>query len=269
MSCLITKADIEWEIFDLYDQSKYKKVLKGKSGEFSIDLKDAAKLSIEDAIQQSFYNFMNTSEVKKLLKKDGEEKVNYDLITLKQAGSINNIEDALASTVTIKRKSSHGSGCIVSNDGYIVTNFHVVSGDEKITVLDNEGKEYEAKLVRKNENLDLALLKVESNFKNSFSVKSEEKNYTIGDDIFVIGTPASLELNQTVTKGIISGTRKHDNNVYIQIDASVNPGNSGGALVKKNGEFVGVINSKIRGVGLEGLGFSIPIQKVREGLFIN
>lgn len=267
MEYVTATTDIEWEIFDTYDRSKFKKSFKASSGEFIVD-NVAVNNSIEDAIQESFYNFMNTSQVKDLLKKENDEKVKYDLLTLKTNNTINTIEDAMSSTVTIKRKNGHGSGCVVSTDGYIVTNYHVVSGDGKITVVDKDGKENEAKLVRKNEGLDLALLKVSESFQKTYQL-GQVKNYSVGDDIFVIGTPASLELNQTVTKGIISGTRKNQENVYIQIDASVNAGNSGGALVKKNGEFVGVINAKLFGVGVEGIGFSIPMQKVKEGLFLN
>ncbi|MEL1241273.1 S1C family serine protease [Flavobacterium flavipallidum] len=264
---LVTKAEIEWEIFDLYDQSKFKKKFTAKSGEFVIDKKESIKESVENAIEQSFYNFMNESEVKKIIKKDKEEKIHFDYLTLQTDQKVNNIEDALSSSVTIKREKSHGSGCVVSKDGYIVTNFHVVSGSEKITVLDSNGKEFEAKLIRKNEQLDLALIKVDATFKSSFSLN--DNKYMVGDDIFVIGTPASTELGQTLTKGIVSGTRKNENNIYIQIDASVNPGNSGGALVKKSGEFIGIVNSKLAGLGYEGLGFSIPIQKIKEGLFLN
>ena len=264
----VSKIEIEWEIFDLYGQSKFKKVYNSKSGEFAVNRKDFLKSSIEDAIAESFYKFMDAKDIKSLIKKENEEKIKYDELNLQRGEAITNIEEAMSSTVTIKVKDGHGSGCVVSKDGYIITNFHVIANSDKLTVIDREGKEHSAKLIRKNENLDLALIKIENvNFKNSYVIPSS-KNYSIGDDIFVIGTPTSVELGQTLSKGIISGNRTFDQNNFIQTDASVNGGNSGGALTKKSGELIGIVNAKISGFGVEGLGFSIPAELIVSGLFI-
>lgn len=268
MNFLVTTAVIEWEIMDIYDQSKFKKQFKSKSGEFVINGKESANASLEDAINNSFFQLMQIKEVNELLKLENNVVEKFDALALKADKTTSNLEEALHATVTIKKKSGHGSGCIISNDGYIVTNFHVVAGNEEFTVVDGEGKEYKATLIRKSEELDLALIKVASTFAHAFKLVNN-KNYSIGDDIYVAGTPASLELSQTLTKGIISGNRKSGTNTYIQLDASVNSGNSGGALVKKTGEFVGVINSKIIGFGMEGLGFSIPADRVIDGLNIS
>ncbi|MFY8186635.1 MAG: S1C family serine protease [Flavobacterium sp.] len=265
---IVTSVEIEWEVFDLYDQSKFKKSFKSTSGEF-VSKKDTNGFtnSLEDAINVSFFNFMNESEMKKLILKGEETREVYETLSFLSKNP-QNLEEALKATVTVKSDKGHGSGCVVSQDGYIVTNFHVVAkAGDKLKIINNDGLEVEAKLIRKSEELDLALLKVNSNFEYSFKLINQ-KNYSVGDDIFVIGTPESIELSQSLTKGIISGTRKNGNNVFIQIDASVNSGNSGGALVKKSGEFVGVINAKLFGLGVEGLGFSIPSEKVMSGLYI-
>ncbi len=267
---LVTKIELEWEIFDLYDQSKYKKSFKSESGEFKISYdKDSnyLKNSIEDAISESFYKFMDSKEVKGLIKQEAEEKIKFENLTLLKGNIITNMEEAMNATVTIKVKDGHGSGCAVSKDGYIITNFHVVSNAEKLTVVDRAGKEYTAKLIRKNENLDLALIKIEGSFLSTYAIPSA-KNYSIGDDIFVIGTPTSVELGQTLSKGIISGNRVFDKNSFIQTDASVNGGNSGGAVTKKSGELIGIVNSKVSGVGVEGLGFAIPAEFITTGLYI-
>ena len=264
---IVTKLDLEWEIFDLYDQSKYKKVFKAESGEFATSRTDFLRMSVEDAISESFYKLMDSKEVKNLIKQESEEKVKYDMLVMQSAATITNIEDAMNATVTIKVKDGHGSGCVVSKDGYIVTNFHVVSSSDKLTVVDRNGKEYAAKLIRKNENLDLALIKVEASFEKSYTIPSSKK-YTVGDDIFVIGTPTSVELGQTLTKGIISGNRVFDKNTFIQTDASVNGGNSGGAVTKKSGELIGIVNAKVSGFGVEGLGFAIPAELIETGLFL-
>ncbi|RAR47822.1 S1C family serine protease [Flavobacterium lacus] len=268
MNFLVTKIDIEWEIYDLYDQSKYKKSFKAESGEFAMKTENFVRMSVEDAITESFYKFLDAKEVRDIIKKENEEKINYEQLVLTKSLPINNLEDALNSTVTIKVKNGHGSGCVVSKDGYVVTNFHVVSSTDKITVVDRNGKEYNAKVIRKNENLDLALIKLDdADFKNCYQIPSE-KNYIIGDDIFVIGTPTSVELGQSLTKGIVSGTRTFDKNNFIQTDASVNGGNSGGALTKKSGELIGIVNAKVSGFGVEGIGFSIPAELIVSGLFV-
>ncbi|TRW26541.1 serine protease [Flavobacterium zepuense] len=269
MNFLITKADIEWEIFDLYNQSKYKKTIKAESGEFSLDYdrESAFKNSLEDAITASFFKFLDAAEVQKLLPKEDTKEIKLETIKLSRPAVVSNLEDAMEATVTIKSKDGHGSGCFVTNDGYIVTNFHVVSGVEKITVITKDGKEYDGKVVRRNEYSDLALVKVEGNFSKAFTLPSS-KNYKVGDDIFAIGTPKSIELGQSLSKGIISGFRTYEKNNLIQTDASVNGGNSGGALVNKNGEFIGVVNAKVFGVGVEGLGFSIPAETIFKDLSI-
>lgn len=264
-SFLITKLDIEWEIFDLYNQSKYKQSFKGiASGEFSLDFdaENVSKNSLQDALTESFYKFMDSKEVKKLIKKENEEEVKLEKLKLVRPAVVSNLEDAMEATVTIKTKDGHGSGCFISTDGYIVTNFHVVAGtSDKITVINKEGKEFPAKLIRKNEFSDLALIKIEGTSAKAFTLP-QTKNYKIGDDIFAIGTPKSIELGQSLSKGIISGFRTHEKNNWIQTDASVNGGNSGGALVSKSGEFIGVVNAKVFGLGVEGLGFSIPAETI-------
>ena len=264
MSFLITKLDIEWEIFDLYNQSKFKKTLKASSGEFALHYKDnehAMQNSVEDAITESFFKFMDTNEVKKLLPKQESLEIKTETLKLNHPALFTGLDDAMEATVTIKTKEGHGSGCFVTNDGYIVTNFHVVSGNDKITVISKDGKEYPAKVIRKNEYSDLALIKVEGTFSKAFTLPAA-KNYKVGEDIFAIGTPKSIELGQSLSKGIISGFRTYEKNNLIQTDASVNGGNSGGALVNKNGEFIGVVNAKVFGLGVEGLGFSIPAEVI-------
>jgi S1-C subfamily serine protease len=266
---LIAKIEIEWEILDLYNQSKFKRTFNVKSGEFGIGhytREDAMKYSIEDAISTSFYQFMDTQEVRGLIKTQETKELQLEVLKIDRPLTVSSLEDAMDATVTIKTKDGHGSGCFVSNNGYLVTNFHVVSSGN-ITVINKDGKEFPALVIRKNEYSDLALLKIESNNAHAFTVP-KTKNYRVGDDIFAIGTPKSIELGQSLSKGIISGLRTHDNLSMIQTDASVNSGNSGGALVTKTGEFIGVVNAKVLGLGVEGLGFSIPAETIFKDLSI-
>ena len=88
----------------------------------------------------------------------------------------------------------------------------------------------------------------------------------IGADVFAIGTPADKELGQTVTKGIISARRKIEGHAFLQTDVSINGGNSGGALVARSGQLLGIVNAKLVGRGIEGIGFAIPAEQVSEAL---
>jgi S1-C subfamily serine protease len=88
----------------------------------------------------------------------------------------------------------------------------------------------------------------------------------LGDVVYIIGTPADTLLSQSVSKGVLSGQRDFDGAEYLQTDAKVNPGNSGGALLNSKGELIGVVSSKYIGFGIEGIGFAVPISKLEEKL---
>jgi serine protease Do len=159
-----------------------------------------------------------------------------------------------------------GSGVIVSDDGYIVTNNHVVAGATKIIVKLHNGKKYKAKLIGTDPKTDIAIIKIDAKnlkpitFANSSKIK-------VGDIVLAIGNPFGL--GETVTQGIISALNRtsiglNDYENFIQTDAAINPGNSGGALVDLKGRLIG-INSAIisRSGGNNGIGFAIPSNMVK------
>lgn len=166
-----------------------------------------------------------------------------------------------------------GSGVIISKDGYILTNHHVIERAEEIRVAIADGREFEARIVGYDFLSDLALLKVDTNEDLPQIQWSNSDNLLIGEWALAIGNPFGLSIGNaqpTVTVGIISATKRSltvDQYYYeslIQTDASVNPGNSGGALVNINGELIG-INTVIRSTsgGSQGVGFAIPANKAR------
>ena len=177
-------------------------------------------------------------------------------------------EKSISSVVTISsvnnkllnnNRSGIGSGVIFSYDGYIVTNLHILSG-QNINVKLNNGKNYLASIIGIDKNTDIAVLKISSseelkpiNFANSDSLK-------IGDRVLAIGNPYGIGIS--VSNGIISATGRDYGNPYLQLiqtDAAINPGNSGGALINENGNLIG-INSKIfsKTGAYQGIGFAIP-----------
>ena len=162
---------------------------------------------------------------------------------------------------------SLGSGVILSKDGYIVTNSHVVeNADEVIVTFGENSKEYNAKIIGTDKDSDLAVIKIDEKNLNPIKI-GKSKSLLVGDVVFAIGNPFGV--GQTVTQGIISalnknkvGINKYEN--FIQTDASINPGNSGGALIDSRGTLIG-INSAImtRSGGNNGVGFAIPVSMVK------
>lgn len=264
--CQITT---NWKILNRNKEVKFEKTTKGES----IKFEDGGTAALFDAFENSFYEFMYNDKVYEILKKS--EKIadanNFSIITIDKPSynvpETKLINNATKAVVTIQTENGHGSGCIISSDGYIVTNFHVVEGENKVKVVFKDGMSLDGDVLRFDEESDLALIKVQSSGFNPL-VLSTEKEINVGSDVYIIGTPANAELSQTVTKGIISGERKVENKTYIQTDGSVNAGCSGGALIDKTGVLIGIVNAKIVGNGIEGLGFAIPISVVFEKLRI-
>jgi serine protease Do len=157
-----------------------------------------------------------------------------------------------------------GSGFIMSREGYILTNNHVVEEADQIKVKLSNGKEYEGKVVGRDPKTDLALVKIEGSSDLQALKLGNSEDLKVGSWVVAVGSPFGLE--QTVTAGIVSakgrviGSGPYDN--FIQTDASINPGNSGGPLVNLKGEVVG-INTAIIAEG-QGIGFAIPINMAKE-----
>lgn len=166
-------------------------------------------------------------------------------------------------TLRSMQVAGEGSGIIMTKDGYIITNAHVIDGANSIKVALYDGTTYEAKVIGIDSLTDLALIKVETEnlipaeFGNSDDLK-------VADQVMAIGNPGGIKFSSTVTIGYVSAlNRPVESSGYImnsiQTDTAINPGNSGGALVNTFGQIVGINSSKIVATGYEGLGFAIPI----------
>ena len=166
-----------------------------------------------------------------------------------------------------RREGGVGSGVIVSADGYILTNNHVIDEADTVKVSLPDRREFTAKVVGGDPNTDIAVLKIEGN--NLPIVPMRDSRPAVGDLALAIGNPFGI--GQTVTMGIISATGRNNLNIeqyedFIQTDAAINPGNSGGALVNTHGDLIG-INTAIlagRAGGNQGIGFAIPVGMARE-----
>ncbi|MEO1415135.1 MAG: trypsin-like peptidase domain-containing protein [Bacteroidota bacterium] len=266
-------VSVEWNMVNVYGKSLYINIDEGSSGNFSHvtqDTQDDITYSIQDAMEVSLLKFLNRAEVQDLLQKKDLSTELLDPITLNQVQNApRSLSEAQQATVTIKVDEGHGSGFFVSEDGFLLTNYHVVATTEDtLKVLTSDGNSYEAVLIRKDEQNDLALLKADVVPSYAFRLPTD-KNYQIGAGIFAIGTPRAIELGQTLSKGIISGQRKVGQNELLQTDASINFGNSGGPIVNENGELIGIINSKLVGLGVEGIAFGTPAHVLTTYLSLN
>lgn len=185
----------------------------------------------------------------------------------------------LVSTVTVKAKipmgdgsvgDSVGTGIIITADGFIITNSHVVGSTKSsgVTVITSDGEEYPAIVVGFDKATDLAVLKTEDKaFIPAEIGNSDEVN--IGEWVMAIGNPGGSSFSGSLTRGVVSGLNREvgyaseDSMTYIQTDAAINPGNSGGPLVNMYGQVVGINSSKIVADYYEGMGFAIPVTKAK------
>lgn len=160
-----------------------------------------------------------------------------------------------------------GSGIIITEDGYVVTNYHVVEGATEVTVVLSTGEEYQATLKGADERSDLAVIKIDAKGLPvaNFGVSSDMR---VGEQVIAIGNPLGLELQGSITVGYVSAANRTievdgRDMKLIQTDAAINPGNSGGALVNLYGEVIGINTVKMQATGVEGLGFAIPSDEAK------
>ena len=264
---------IEWKALDYYKEPIFTQTSNVTSGQIAYSsyngIERSLQSAIKDGIEVSFYDFVNKNEVQKLLKDRTQEIVEAEQqeIKLKKAEKyVSNITESTEASVTVKSEMGHGSGFIISPDGFVITNYHVVANEKKLKVILNNGLEYDTKVIRSSKIHDLALLKIDANNLIAFKV-SNSLDIQLATEVYAVGTPTAEDLSQTISKGIISGIRKKEgNSKLIQTDASINAGNSGGALVDKNGLVLGIVTSKLHGFGIEGVAFGIPAYEVFDKL---
>ena len=159
-------------------------------------------------------------------------------------------------------EAGQGSGIIMSEDGYIITNAHVIEGAMGLKVVLSDGTEYAAQIVGSDTQTDLAVIKVEATGLTSAEFGNSDQ-LEVGEQLIAVGNPTGLELGSTLTVGYVSALNRQIDATsglnYIQTDAAINPGNSGGALANEYGQVIGINSAKISGSDYEGLGFAISI----------
>lgn len=229
---------------------------------------------LSDAMEFSLIDLFSNSNVSEAIEKEeesfNEKFLNWETIHIKNSlANKTHLSDAKNSSVTIIGSKGHGSGFFISENGYILTCYHVVGDNsDEVEILTSDGVKHKCEIVRTNPYLDISLLKIDIDRSSPIKL-SKDIFVKEGTEVYAIGTPRSIELAGTMTRGIVSGTRTAYGRNFVQSDVTINSGNSGGALVDKEGELIGIVNAKLFGISIEGIGFAIPYPDVLEGLRIN
>lgn len=227
------------------------------AGHAGSHLSNNANVTIQQQTNKSNSGTVQVSDVSDIVEKCKDSVVE---ITTESVSSGNSIFGQYVS-------QGAGSGVIISKDGYIVTNNHVVSGATSLKVTTTDGTEYDASVVGKDSQTDLAVIKVDANNLQAATL-GDSDILQVGDPAIAIGNPLG-ELGGTVTTGIISATDRQittddETMTLLQTDAAINPGNSGGGLFNADGNLIGIVNAKESSTGIEGLGFAIPITPAQD-----
>jgi len=231
----LTKIELQGEIQDKYTQQQ---------GDISKLTADVIKTQTDLEIQ--------SEKLKKI-----KSSVSNDFSSV--------IDNTISGVVSIVTDISKGSGFIITNDGYVVTNYHVINGAKRISVIPYENSAKTIELIGYDIEMDIALLKINGNYTSlSFG---NSNNAEIGEKVIAMGNPFGLSFS--VTEGIVSSLHRIGNNglkVYMQTDVPLNPGNSGGPLINKQGEIIGINNFKVSEA--ESLGFALESNQAVETINI-
>ncbi len=263
---------LNWELEDhLAQRVIYEKSTKGIYKGFSqVPRSNGTTQTINRALavatnnllaDQEFVSLLDASETKLVDRKNNTPlPLPLSYTSDRQTSFKNKLEYLRNTAVTIRTSGGHGSGVIVTQAGEILTNHHVIEGNDEILVIVGD-KEYKAKVVRVEPIRDVALLKLENSLSLSQLPEISNLAPSVGDTIFAIGTPLSESLSHTVTSGIISAERETNGLPYFQTDAAINPGNSGGPIYDEYGNLVGLSVAGIlsKSGGNMGLNYLIPI----------
>lgn len=263
---------VNWQIYGQLER----KVVHEVTTEGSYTAKESSKLGIEKALSNAFaiavQNLLADAAFYKLVTRGGAgpssvgSKIALEPIDLDRLPGDSSLALARDATVTVFAGTGHGSGFLVSSDGHLLTNEHVVKEARFVRVRLANGREVLGDVVRSNSEQDVALIRLrERNLPAAHLAAGVQP--AVGTEVFAIGTPRSEALDITVTKGIVSAYRDDRTQKLIQSDVQIHPGNSGGPLVTTDGKVVGIAVSAIllRGAS-QNLNFFLPIDAALRSL---
>ena len=199
-----------------------------------------------------------------LITRESENNLSVEEAYNKVVQSVVGIKTYVLSSIDVY---AEGTGMVISDDGYILTCYHVVEDSNSITVTTSSGSTYEAALVAYDANTDIAVLKIKATGLTPVEFGSSD-SAGIGQFVLAVGNPGGEQLSCSLTFGVLSGKKRESSlagyNTLLQFDAAVNPGNSGGPLCNLSGQVIGLVSSKIAEIEYEGIGFAIPSDELLE-----
>ncbi|MCX6208550.1 MAG: S1C family serine protease [Bacteroidetes bacterium] len=266
------KMDLNWRITNVYGEALDSVQITTETKDF-----DSTNFYSEGMMEKFFTQAL--SEVFANKKLESYFKLNNTTAKLTQTSlpkptvKLANATEAQLATVIVKTERGHGSGFAITNDGYIITNYHVIASKTlnkpyDVTIILNDGSKVKATFVKANKDRDLALLKADTKFEKCFEIPTQ-KNFKVFDELYAMGAPRSIELGQSATKGILSSERNVNGVSLLQVSMNINSGNSGGPMFNNNASLVGVVSAKLFGFGVEGVAFGVPGYKINEYLNID
>lgn len=263
---------VRWEVFDR-DLNKvvYRQEIAGSAEAEGIDNPAATY----EAIRASFRSLLAEPRVVAILNRPIEEtpvqayKIeaiaasNRPALTLEQL-----VGQTIPSVVQIRTPNGRGSGFLLDSSGLIMTNQHVVGSAFSVKVKLYDGSIVNGRVLRRDSVADAALVKLEGEMSEVAGLPiCHTDRVRVGQPVVAIGNP--LSFSNSVTQGIVSGFRRNASRSLIQTDTAVNPGNSGGPLLNRDGKVIGIVTEKIASEGIEGLGFALPIGEVLQRLNVS
>ncbi|WP_346838566.1 trypsin-like peptidase domain-containing protein [Microbulbifer sp. SAOS-129_SWC] len=267
-----TYLQVDWEIFDNLSREVVYKV-RTQGIDYSLrkaarrrGLLDSAELAFRHAAEQlladrHFVGLLK-SESRAAPAAASVEPIDVSLSYGDGSGSfLHQLPQIKGASATVRTNTGHGSGFVISDAGHLLTNYHVVKDSNAVIVI-IAGRQFPAQVLRRDRRRDVALLKIQPDEKVS-TARLAKQAVSVGEEVFVVGTPLDESLDFSITKGIISARRLHDGQGYLQTDAAVNPGNSGGPVFNESGEVVAVTVSGIftRDGASANINYLIPLEE--------
>jgi S1-C subfamily serine protease len=263
---------VDWQIYSKLDRAVVHSVTTEGASKGTEAVAGGDTVAVLNAFSQATRNLLADAKFRNLISKGGQtlkettyksgESLILSTVSSKQVGS--DPAEWSDAVVTVFAGQGHGSGFVIS-DNLIMTNFHVVGESNSVAVKFSNGVQIIGKVIASNSGRDVALVKIEGSLPKRF--KLERATPSVGSDVYAIGSPLDEKFNSTVSRGIVSGMREEQQKRFIQSDVNVRPGNSGGPLVNKQGEVVGVtVSGLVINNDAQGINFFIPINDALQSM---
>lgn len=273
----LCRIGVDWELFNTReDRVVYSMTAWSIAGDLDLTHEDGKANAAHRLILGALDSLLSRPKYVEVLKKGAPAKLSlssYGPASYRQCAAVErtmptSASAVLAATVLVEVGDGFGSGTMISPDGLVLTAAHVVADEPDVQVRLTSGQTLPASLVRLHKAEDVALLYVSVPV-DAECIPLRTDAIGVGEEVYAIGSPASKDFAFTLTRGIISGTRELEGIRYLQTDASVNPGNSGGPLIDAKGQGVGVVSWKVVAQAMEGLAFGVPVDAAQRALAVS